>query len=380
MATHISLPKATAIDLWVEHVLWGKKDGGIAASLTEEVPPLLSWVVRGGCAVQCEHCIFPDEGPKMFGTRMEAEVLLNALRQLSGPGHLVQEGRQLPAWQVPILASASRRGHSVSLINNGQYATPSMLTLCEREGLSIDALDVSVDGPERIHNAQRKSSNAWRIAMKGMREARRILKPGGKLTSLFTLTSLNYAHAGETGEILTQLVDEWHVATMSLRPGIEHMRAGEREFATALEQLLPARLAKPTYLRSYSLSDFVSLLRILGKETARKALSSAMVIYNAIVLDIGLPFFFYPKSLQVNETLFVDADGMWRLPFSIQHSLAELQGGTGRDGTDLSHFSVAPMALGMDIPSFHKLAAREWWRAIGEESLSQERSALETFL
>ncbi|MEJ0053796.1 MAG: hypothetical protein WDN10_03695 [bacterium] len=372
--------EVTAIDRWIDHVLHGEKDTAIPTLLGREVPPLLSWIVRGGCAIQCRHCIFPHEGPKTFGVQTGEEALLGILRQLSGSRHLIHEGRQLLPWQVPILAAAGRAGHGVSLINNGQYAAPNMLALCEREGLAIDALDVSVDGTKDIHNGQRASNNAWDIAMKGIVHAKHILKTDGKLTSLFTLTTLNHAHLAETGEMLTQVVDEWHVTTMSLRPGIEHLRAGDRELALALEQLLGGNFAKPVFLRTYSLDDFVALLGILGKETANRVLRNALVTYNAIVLDIGIPLYFYPKSLQVNETLVIDADGWWRLPFCIHHSLAELRAGEDEMGKDISHFNVVPVLPCVDVPTLHAKAASRWWVSIGRDCLSLERQALEAFL
>lgn len=370
-----------AIDTWLSAVLGNESGSEISALLRKEIPPILSWIVRGGCAVQCQHCIFPVEGPKGFLYQLDAETLVSMLGQLTGEGILVHEGRQLLPSQVPTLAAIKRAGFRVSLINNGQYATPAMLALCEREGLLVDALDVSVDGTEALHNAQRSSRQAWTWAMKGMESARRILTPSGKLTSLYTLTALNCSAVRETGSMLAPLVDEWHLTTMSLRPGIEHMRADKRELAKALEQLLGSRWDKPVFLRTYSLEDFVCLLEILGKQTAEKLLNKALVSYNAIVLDVeGIPFYFYPKSLQVNETVVVDADGQWRLPFCIHYTLDELQAGTDRGGSDISHFTIAPVSQGLDIRSRYAEATEMWWKAIGSECFSAERAAVRRFL
>lgn len=373
-------PKRAAIDSWFRHVT-GHEDmsGEIICLLRKEVPPILSWTMRGGCSVQCDHCIFPFEGPHAIGNSIDPKILIRFLDQLSGTATLIQEGRQLLPWQVPVLASVAREGYAVSMINNGQYAAPSMLALFEKEGLAIDVLDVSIDGPKHIHNSQRASDIAWDIAQKGIQNARKILKPNGKLTSLFTLTSRNYTAVRETGEIVTQLVDEWHVTTMSLRPGIETMRASERELAVALEQLRGNPFAKPVFLRSYSLDDFTRILRILGKETARKILANAKVTYNAIVLDIGVPLYFYPKSLWANEACVIDADGWWRMPYCVRYRLAELQAGIDLQGNDLSHFNVAQATPGMDVSQLHSYAAVKWWAAIGQKSLHQERSALQEF-
>ncbi|MCC7500744.1 radical SAM protein [Candidatus Nomurabacteria bacterium] len=372
-----------AIDAWRRATILGEsREELIQALLRREVPPLISWIVRGGCAVQCEHCIFPFEGPKGHSDRISTEIMLSLLAQLSGRGNLVHEGRQLLPWQIPVLAAAKRAGHGVSVINNGQYATPSMLALCDHHGLKVDALDVSIDGPEAVHNLQRNHANAWRWAMNGLAEGRRI---ADKLTSLFTLTALNSEHVAETGKIAGDLVDEWHLTTMSVRPGIEHMLPTRSQLSAALDQLAGLRLGIPVYLRSYSLQGFVALCEVIGKEAVRKALREAQVIdmtpSNGIVLNVeGINLYFYPKSLQCNETLVVDADGWWRLPFSVAHTLDELQCGQSTEGDDLSHFSIAPVSEKLDVAEVYARSTVGWWQAVGRKSFNEERVAVERLL
>lgn len=372
-------PKFMAIDAWLQAMHGEEREADIQALLRREVPPLISWIVRGGCAVQCEHCIFPFEGPKGYSNGIGKEVLLPLLAQLSGRGHLVHEGRQLLPSQIPVLAAVKQAGYGVSVINNGQYATPSMLALCDREGLKVDALDVSIDGPEAVHNLQRNHANAWRWAMKGLKEGRRI---SDKLTSLFTLTALNSEHVAETGKIAGDLVDQWHLTTMSVRPGIEHMLPSQSQLGVALNQLASLRLVDTeVFLRSYSLQGFIALCEVIGKETVRKALLEAEVIDNGIVLKVeGITLYFYPKSLQCNETLVVDADGWWRLPFSVAHTLDELQSGQSTEGEDLSHFSITPVSEKLDVAEVYARSTETWWQAVGRKSFNEERVAVERLL
>jgi hypothetical protein len=375
----ISNQNFSSIDAWYRTVIMCENWGGeIPTLLRREVPPLLSWIVRGGCAVQCQHCIFPEEGPKAFAPRISKEVILHLLAQLSGRGHLVHEGRQLLSWQVPVLAAAKRAGHSVSVINNGQYATPAMLALCEREGLKVDALDVSIDGPERIHNLQRNHAQAWRWAMNGLAEGRRF---ADKLTSLFTLTALTAGHVAETGNIAGDLVDEWHISPLTVRPGIEHMAPSKAQMSEALNQLGGLRLGIPVYLRSYSLTGFIAICDAIGTETVRKALAEAEVIDNGIVLKVeGITFYFYPKSLQCNETVVVDADAQWRLPFSVAHTLGQLEAGVSAEGEDLTHFSITPVSEKLDVAEIYARSTETWWRAVGQKSFNEERVAVERLL
>jgi hypothetical protein len=373
-------PAFMAIDAWLQAMHGEEREMDIQVLLRREVPPLISWIVRGGCAVQCEHCIFPFEGPKAQSDRISVETMLSLLAQLSGRGNLVHEGRQLLSWQIPVLAAAKRAGYRVSAINNGQYATPSMLALCEREGLKLDALDVSIDGPEAVHNLQRKTPNgqAWRWAMKGLAEGRRV---ADKLTSLFTLTALSCEHVAETGKIAGDLVDEWHVSTFSVRPGIEHVQPTRSQLSAALDQLSGLSLGIPVYLRSYSLQGFVALCEVIGKETVRKALLEAEVIDNGIVLKVeGITLYFYPKSLQCNETVVVDADSWWRLPFCVMHTLDELQRGQSIQGDDVSHFSIAPVSEKLDVAKIYARSTQRWWQAVGRKSFNEEKVAVERLL
>lgn len=378
VSKYLADPEFKAIDAWLHAVHGQEREADIQALLRREVPPLASWFVRGGCAVQCEHCLIPFEGPKARADRISTETMLSLLAQLSGRGNLVHEGRQLLAWQIPVLAALKRAGHGVSVINNGQYATPSMLALCDREGLKVDALDVSIDGPEAVHNLQRNHANAWRWAMNGLAEGRRI---ADKLTSMFTLTALSSEHVAETGKIAGDLVDEWHINTFSVRPGIEHMKPTRSQLGVALNQLAGLRLGIPVYLRSYSLQGFVDICEVIGKETVRKALRKAEVIDNGIVLNVeGITLYFYPKSLQCNETVVVDADMWWRLPFSVLHTLDELQRGQSTEGDDLSHFSIAPVSEKLDVAEVYARSTERWWQAVGRKSFNEERVAVERLL
>lgn len=374
--------RPTAIDSWYKHVILGEESASdIPEKLRTEVPTLLSWITRGGCAVQCQHCIFPEEGPRALSSPKSAEAVRILMSQMPARAHIIHEGRQLIPWQIPVLKWAADAGYGVSVINNGQYATPSTLRQFESIGLGIDTLDISLDGTELVHNAQRSSQQAWNWAMRGLSNAQRILKPSGKLTSLYTLTSMNCQSVGETGELLMPQVDEWHLTTMSLRPGIEHLRASKEDLAVAIEQIFGNRWDKPVYLRSYSLKDFVRILEIIGIETVHKALQEAEVTCNAIVLSIhGVSLYFFPKSLWSNETLVIDADGWWRLPYSVAYTLDELVAGTDTAGNDISHFSIAEVTETLDFGCRFPETVDTWWRVIGNDCLSAEWKTLQRFL
>ncbi len=165
------------------------------------------------------------------------------------------------------------------------------------------------------------------------------------------------------------------------------MLPSQAQLGAALEQLAGLQLGIPVFLRSYSLQGFIAIAQAIGVETVRKALLKEQVIdnddgpSNGIVLDVGFcELYFYPKSLQCNETLVVDADGQWRLPFSVAHRLDELQHGQSTDGEDLSHFSIAPVSEKLDVAKVYAHSAETWWQAVGRSSFNEERVAVERLL
>jgi hypothetical protein len=155
----------------------------------------------------------------------------------------------------------------------------------------------------------------------------------------------------------------------------------ERQLGEALNQLVSLRLSIPIYLRSYSLAGFVALANVLGRDTVSKALQKRDVIDNAVMLDVGgLLLYYYPKSLQCNETVVLDADGQWRLPFCVAHTLEELQRGVSTEGEDLSHFTIAPLSAELDVASTYARSTETWWKAMGKKSFDAERAAVERIL
>ena len=159
------------------------------------------------------------------------------------------------------------------------------------------------------------------------------------------------------------------------------MLPSRSQVGVALNQLSGLQLGIPVFLRTYSLQGFIDICEVFGRETMRKALLEAEVVYNGIVLNVeGITLYFYPKSLQCNETLVIDADGQWRLPFSIMYTLDELQCGQSTAGEDLSHFTIAPVSGKLDVTEVYAHSTETWWKAIGQKSFNEERIAVERFL
>jgi hypothetical protein len=195
-----------------------------------------------------------------------------------------------------------------------------------------------------------------------------------------TLTSVNYKHVSETGhEIFDQGADEWHLTTLSLRNGLERIRASEKQLEVALSQMFEFNKSKrKVFLRVYNLRDMELLVSILGKKSFSKLLHSAEVTQNALVLDIGFPLFFYPASLAPGETLVIDADGWWRMPYCIKYPLAELREGRDARGQDISVYNIAEITGRTDVARLHRSNVSRWRAYCGEQQLVEERALFQS--
>jgi MoaA/NifB/PqqE/SkfB family radical SAM enzyme len=214
-----------------------------------------------------------------------------------------------------------------------------------------------------------------------LKQARRVLKPKGKVTSLMTITSVNYAHISETGtEIFDRDVDEWHLTTLSVRDGIEKMKASEKQIEIALHQITEvAKSHKNIFLRIYNLDDMRSLISVFGKNTFSKLLKGAKVTQNAVVFNVGgFSLFFYPTSIAPGETLVIDADGWWRLPYCIKYTLDELGKGYDSNRHDISVYNVTKITKRTDVAKTYKQAVFCWQKYCGEKQLLKERGLFKT--
>lgn len=366
------------IDSWLDYVSGGDEiSNQIFEILASELPSLASLILDRSCRFQCEHCIFQKEA-KFEGLPKES-VVLSLLRQLPAP-KVVHEGRQLSLRQLPLLKAISRAGYELGIIESGTYT--SMIEDIRKSELFFDWMDISIDGPKEVHNLQRSSRVSWDTATRGLRHSRKVVKSGGKVTSLFTVTALNYDQIETTSHwLVDQGIDEWHLTTMSLRSGIEKLRAPEKQLGVFLNQMFKVRNDhNHLFMRIYNLADFLAVANLLGKSAFSKSLQKVEVTQNAIVLDIGFPLLFFPKSLAPGETLVIDADGWWRLPYCVKYTLAELNKGQDFLGQDISVYNVLKPTSETSVSDVYKKAVHRWRGFAGEESLVEERLALQKFL
>jgi len=366
-----------AIDYWFSHISGQSNVGEVFQAVATELPPLASLILDRSCQFQCQHCIFQKE-PISRGL-LEINAVLHVLKQLPNP-KVIHEGRQFTPRQLPLLEAVSCAGYPIGTIESGTYT--KHLDGILKSKLRFNWMDVSVDGPKQIHNLQRNSKRSWDVAIEGIKQARRVLTHDGKVTSLMTLTSLNCGYVSETAEeLFNQDVDEWHLTTLSVRNGIEKLKASLKQVETALCQITKiSKTHKNIFLRIYNLEDMRSLISIFGKKAFSTLLKNAKVTQNALVLDIGFPLFFYPASIAPGETLVIDADGWWRLPYCIKYALKELELGCDLNGQSISVYNVTKISEQTRVDEMFKQVVSNWRKYCGEKQLFQEQELFQNLI
>lgn len=381
-------------DYWHARVVEGREHEGLEdamlAALKREPPSMCSVTFERACNLQCLHCIYPPEASsRRFSTEAGLpELVREAVRQLpSDSPRLLHEGRIIRPWHVDVLADAAsmRTDLRVGLLDNGTYLR--CLDRFSRRGFALDWLDISLDGPEEVHNQQRASRIAYRDAMAGLARAREVVKPDGRVTSLFTVTELNHAELVRTAHLLfgDEVVDEWHITTLSpARRDIAALECHDlsevwTQARRAFRQYGQASNSKQRiFFRLYRHQDLLKLARVVGPGAVLEALERPTGFTpGEVYLTLeDVPIVFSPLSLWPGETFLIDADGAYRTAYSISRTLVELRHGRSDDGEDLRGFTVERLRPGFDLMALHERCVDQWWRFRGRRYLKEEIDVL----
>lgn len=369
------------------------------SALKREVPEMCSVTMERACNLQCGHCLYrPEKSSEALSKAARLpKLILRAVDQLPGEApRLLHEGRIIRPWHVEVLTEARQRRPElrIGLIDNGTYV--HVLDEFRRQNFVLDWLDLSLDGPEAIHNAQRGSATAYRDAMIGFRRAREVTKPqseGGRVTSLFTLTTVNHLGFEAAAEILfpsrsEPLVDQLHLTTMSptraelvpleLQDFYEFWAQAKRVFARFGHD---ANGRQRVFFRFYRHQELQKLARVVGKKGMRHAFTEEILFAPGEVYFTvdGVPCVFAPLSLWPGEEFLIDADSHYGTAYSISHTLASLRRGKSDEGEDLRGFTVEQLMSDFDLKSLYHRCVDQWWRFRGQRYLKEERDILRSF-
>jgi hypothetical protein len=366
--------KKESIDYWFSHITSGEDlSDNILDCLHNEIPLFVSWLGERTCNLQCTHCIFQEE--KSYGENKEVGLILENLVSLIKNHHqpvIIHEGRVLRKWHLPIMANLKKAGALVGLIDNGTFL--QHLSSFKKK---LDWIDISIDGTFEVHNKQRNNGRAYQTAFKGLQRGKEV---ANKVTSLMTLTSLNYHNVYDAAANVIEFVDEFHITPVSpVRQEIVWTETSAEEFCIAWKhiQKLQQSYPKKVFVRMYRHEDLVKLSMINPTAFAEAIRTPIGVSQGRIVFKIHDVIVSYlPKSLSVNETIVVDTDNWYRLPYSIALTLHELVSGKDRFGNDTKKYSLQELTESSNIDSIYRSAVDMWWRNFGSQSLNEERRLL----
>ncbi|MDD5438058.1 MAG: radical SAM protein [Patescibacteria group bacterium] len=357
-------------------------------ALRKEIPEMCSVTFERGCNLQCAHCIYPpSKSTEACSRRVLPELVKSAVKQLpSNNPLLLHEGRVIHPWHISVMAEAKRirPDLKVGLIDNGSYT--QHLDAFRQENLTLDWLDISVDGDEEAHNKQRRSPKAYKQAMRGLEVAREVTN--GRVTSLFTITKLNHDRLEAAADALfgRGLIDELHVSTIT--PAKPHLEALEQPNLSAFwkqTQTIYRRYGQTDgkqriFFRLYRHQELAKLAAVTSRREMKEAFKGASVAPGEVHFTLrDIPFIYAPLSIWPGETFLIDADGAYRTAHSIGEKLSDLQRGYYGNGRDLRGFTVEQLKPYFDLRKAYRKCVDQWWQFAGSRFLEEELQIFKQF-
>jgi len=386
MEANIEAGDISVIDHW-HGLMAGTKDlatgeDHIFKYLRKEPPTFISVVFERGCSLQCEHCFYQRE--RSTATTDDkyrlGPILENLVAQIQayGVGKILHVGRMVRPWHIDILRKIQKEQSSVriGLIDSGSYV--AHMGKMRDAGLLFDWLDISLDGTEEFHNRQRNHREAFRMTLDALTNSRRIVFEAGKVTSLFTLTTINVSCVSETADVALHYADELHICPISPRSDQQHLVVPQDQFEVAwrgIERATRTHGPEKVALRIYSAKEFHKLGCVVGKKLLWESFMNALALPDSVGLLLnvcGVRVFFFPSSLWPKEEIIVDADGAYRTGYSAQFTLKELASGRSDMLVDTRDYTIAKLGPESDFSEVYNRCVDQWWKLMGQKKFAEE--------
>lgn len=366
--------KDTVADHWLAYMHQSGSAEAIRTHMPDDFPNILSVIGTRLCDLRCRHCIFPHDDTVPTDSIALGAAVETISRQMPHGFALIHEGRTFRTEHLDWLGVVRqiRPDAYIGLIDNGSYVRH--LQSIHDSGFCFDGIDISLDGPEAVHNKQRCSSTAFHDALKGIEAAHDILALNGSVSVLTTLTDLNYDALLATHEILPKGIGVWHVTTVTpARPELQPLSVTEAQFKESWDQLKRISKHRPVTLKFYWTNDLPKLIGAVGKKVFERAFARATADHSSVRFEIdGIEIRYFPHSIAPKETFVIDADVRFRLPYANAYSLQELQSGMSRFGEDLTPLTVGPVGPDSDLSALYQECARRWLELHFEQALAME--------
>ncbi len=365
----------------------------------DELPELASAVLERTCNLHCTHCLYQDEKSSSHLSRATHldEIISSIVNQMPHASEtytpkFLSGGRILRPHHLELFNKLRKDRPDVKLgvIDNGTF---TKLLPHWPQDFKFDWIDISVDGPESVHNAQRESTTAFRDAVNGLKEARAVVRPaeeGGRITSLFTLTNLNAKSILETADLLLgntdgkPLVDEFRVTTLSPTNEInESINTNVGDLKEAWEGI--KRVSEKYnsddkikfYFSIYQTETMEKLAAAIGEKKIVQAFSregnvrlSANFLHTTID---GVPVSYLPLSIWTPEEFLIEADGAYRTAYEGMFTLEELRSGVAKDGRDTRPYTIEQLNPESSLRNSYEHGVDKYWTEFGKKQMEEEK-------
>ena len=167
--------------------------------------PVVVWNVTRRCNLKCVHC-YAHAKNIAFDNELstsEGKTLIDDLAEFGVPVILFSGGEPLVRKDLPELADyAVKKGMRAVISTNGTLITPRIARTLKDIGLSY--VGISLDGMEEINDRFRGVKGAFRLALKGIENCKKVdIKVGLRFT-------INKSNTGQISEIF-KLLEEMDI-------------------------------------------------------------------------------------------------------------------------------------------------------------------------
>ena len=367
--------------------------------LEKEIPTLFSAVLERACTLQCEHCLFQKEVSSARVSEKENthDSMLSLVKQMPEEGidgqkpRFLHSGRILTRPHIELFSAIRKERPDVKLglIDAGGYV--NLIKKFDDEGVQLDWIDISLDGTKESHNDQRdpERRKSFDTTIEGLRRAREVVKPkeeGGRVSSLFTLTTLNFKDVEGVAEILlspddqgNSLVDTMFITTMApYRDSLKGIEVNIDDMTVAWEQVqsITKKYGDRVVFRLYRHEDVEKLAHVVGVKKFLDAVEDVQVDLDDVFITVdGVEIRYTPLSTWPKEELIVDADSWVRVAGGAQYTLNEYKRSEASDDMSadaVGRYNVEKVSADSDYADVYKHVVNAWWERFGDHYFDEE--------
>jgi len=165
--------------------------------------PVVVWNITQRCNLKCVHC-YAHAKNIAFDNELslsEGKILIDDLAEFGVPVMLFSGGEPLVRKDLPEFAAyAVKKGMRAVVSTNGTLITPQVAQILKDIGLSY--VGISLDGMEEINDRFRGVKGAFRLALKGIENCKKV---GIKVGLRFTINKSNVGQIPEIFKLLEEM-------------------------------------------------------------------------------------------------------------------------------------------------------------------------------